>query len=183
MPEPLRTAPAKLYGRRNWIFIPTIAMTATLQPTVAEATGASSLDITNIAFDDGAPNPTQETELVSMKRRFGDTKVYQGIGETSYQGGDITYAFDPQGAAASDPVKLWEKWLNSSGTVTGYLADRMNIQKATAIAAGQFLAGVYPAEIGPSLPGAAGEGATAEGSATCRWAITGEPKFKVVVLA
>lgn len=182
MPEPLRTAPAKLYGRRNWIFIPTIA-SLTLAPTVAEATGASALDLTNIAFDDGAPSPTQETELVQMKRRFGDTKVYQGIGETSYNGGDVTYAFDPQGAAASDPVKLWEKWLNSSGTVTGFLADRMNIARATNIIAGQFLAAVYPVEIGPSMPGAAGEGATAEGSATCRFAITGEPKFKVAVLA
>jgi hypothetical protein len=181
MPEPLRTAPAKLYGRRNWIFIPTIA-SALLAPTVAEATGASALDVTNLLFDDGAPAPSQETELVQMKRRFGDTKVYQGIGETSYNGGDITYAFDPQGAAASNPVKLWEKWLNSAGTVTGFLADRMNIQKATAITAGQFLH-VYPVEIGPSLPGSAGEGATAEGSATCRFAIVGEPAFKVAVLA
>ncbi|UUW88402.1 phage tail tube protein [Pimelobacter simplex] len=181
MPEPLRTAPAKLYGRRNWIFVPTIA-SATLAPTVAEASGASSLDITNIAFLDGAPNPTAETALVEMERRFGDTLVFEGIGETKYSGGDITYAFDAQGVAASNPVKLWEKWLNVSGTVTGFLVDRMNVPKSTAIAAGQFVH-VYPAEIGPSMPGGKGEGPTAEGSATCKWAATAQPAFKVAVLA
>lgn len=181
MPEPLRPPPAKLYGRRNWIFIPVIA-SATLAPTVAEASGASSLDITRIAFLDGAPNPTGETSLVELERRFGDTEVFEGIGETKYSGGDITYAFDPQGAAGTDPVKLWEKWLNSAGTVTGFLADRMNVQRAAAIAAGQFL-NVYPAEIGPSMPGSKGEGQTAEGSATCKFAITAKPAFKVAVLA
>ncbi|MBU2693857.1 hypothetical protein [Pimelobacter sp. 30-1] len=181
MPEPLRPAPAKLYGRRNWIFIPTIA-SATLAPTVAEATGAAALDITNIAFSDGAPNPTAETTLVETERRFGDTLVYEGIGETKYGGGDLTYAFDAQGVAASNPVKLWEKWLNVSGAVTGFLADRQNVARATAITAGQFLH-VYPVEIGPSMPGTKGEGATAEGSAVCKFAITAQPAFKIAVLS
>lgn len=181
MPEPMRQAAAKLYGRENWDFVPTIA-SATLAPTVAEASGASSLDITNTVFADGSPNPTKNTNVVDQQRRFGDTIIGQFVGTTTFGGGEITYAYDPQGAAASNPVKLWEKWLNSSGTVTGFLVRRQNVPKATAFTAGQFV-DVYPVEIGPSMPGKSGDGEAAEGAATCTFAITSQPQFKVAILA
>lgn len=181
MAEPLRPAPAKLYGRENWIFIPTIA-SGTLAPTVAEASGASSLDITRIAFADGAPEPSQSTNLVDQNRRFGDTTLAQFVGTTTYAGGQMTYQFDQQGAAASDPVKAWEKFKNTSGTVTGFLAKRSNLPRATAPAAGQFV-DVYPVEIGPSMPTKSGDGENAEGAAVCTFAITGDPAFKVAILA
>jgi hypothetical protein len=181
MAEPLRPAAAKLYGRENWIFVPTIA-SATLAPTVAEASGASSLDITNIAFSDGAPSPSKNTNLAEQQRRFGDTATYQFVGTTTYGGGDVTYQFDAQGAAASDPVKAWEKFSNASGTVTGYFVNRQNVGKATAITAGQFVH-VYPVEIGPSMPVKSGDGEGAEGAAVATFAITSAPAFKVAVLA
>lgn len=181
MAEPLRPAAAKLFGRENWIFVPTIA-SGTLAPTVAEATGASSLDITNIVFADGAPDPSKNTNVVDQNRRFGDTTVSQFVGTTTYGGGEFTYQFDAQGAAASNPVKAWEKFLNSSGTITGYFVRRQNIAKATTPVAGQFV-DVYPVEIGPSMPTRSGDGESAEGAAMATFAITSAPAFKIAVLA
>lgn len=181
MPEPLRPAANKAFGRENWIFIPTIG-SATLAPTVAEATGAAALDITGIAFADGAPAPSQNTELVEQLRRAGDTEVAQFIGTTSYAGGAMDYQFNPQAAAASDGVKLYEKIKNAPGTVTGFLARRLGVDRAANIVAGQFL-DVYPVEFGPSMPGKKGDGANSETSATTTFAITAKPAFKVAVLA
>lgn len=181
MAEPLRPTAAKLYGRENWIFVPTIA-SGTLAPTVAEITGASSLDITNIVFQDGAPAPSQATNVVDQNRRFGDTTVAQFVGTTTYGGGEFTYQFNAQGAAASDPVLAWEKFLNSSGTVTGYFARRQNVTKSTTPAAGQFV-DVYPVEIGPSMPTRSGDGESAEGAAVATFAVTSAPAFKKAILA
>lgn len=179
MPEPLRPLPAKAYLRENWIFIPTIA-SAALAPTVAEATGASALDFTNMVFADAAPTPEQNTELVEQERRLGDAGLYQSIGPTTYTGGQVTAAFNQQGVAAADDVKFWEKF--SAGNITGFLAYRINVAKATAILAGQFL-DVYPCEFGPLMPVKQGQGAGAEGAVRGSWAITSAPKFKVAVLA
>lgn len=179
MPEPLRPAPAKVYTRQNWIYIPTIA-SATLAPTVAEATAGSALDITNIVFQDGAPTPEQNTNLVEQNRRLGDAALYQFVGTTTFTGGQITIQFDPQGVAASDEVVAWETF--AAGGVTGFLGRRMNVPKATDVIAGQFL-DVYPCEFGPFMPTTSGEGEAAEGAAVGSWAITNQPAFKVAVLA
>lgn len=179
MAEPLRPTANKVYARENWIFIPTIA-SAVLAPTVAEATGASALDVTNIVFADGAPAPSMTTNRVKQNRRLGDTQLAEFIGETSHEGGEVTYQFDPTAATSTDGVKLWEKI--PEGT-TGYLAHRMGVPKATAIAAGQFLAAVYPVEFGPSTPIKSGDGEAAETAARCTFAVTGRPAFKVAVLA
>ena len=179
MAEPLRPAPAKVYTRENWIFIPTIA-SATLAPTVAEATAASALDVTNIVFNDAKPNPEQNTNLVEQNRRLGDAALYQFVGTTTYTGGQVTMAFDSQGAALGDAVKAWEKF--AAGGVVGFMARRLNVPKATAIAAGQFLH-VYPCEFGPFSPTTSGENEGAEEAMTGSWAITSAPKFKLAVLA
>lgn len=179
MAEPLRPAPAKTYTRENWIFIPTIA-SATLAPTVAEATAASALDITNMAFADSAPNPEINTNLVEQNRRLGDAELYQFIGTTTYGGGQFTMQFNSQGAALSDSVKAWEKF--AAGGLTGFMARRLNVPKATAVTAGQFIH-VYPAEFGPFMPTKSGDGEGAEEAMMGSWAITAPPKFKLAVLA
>lgn len=179
MAEPLRPAAAKVYTRLNWIYVPTIA-SATLAPTVAEATAASALDITNIAFREGAPNPEQNTNLVDQNPRVGDAELYQFIGQTTYTGGQVTMQFNSQGAALSDAVKAWEKF--SAGGVVGFLVKRVNVPKATAVTAGQFVH-VYPCEFGPFMPTESGEGEGAEEAMVGSWAITSQPKYKVAVLA
>lgn len=179
MPEPLRPNPAKVYTRQNWIYVPTIA-SGTLAPTVAEATAASALDITNIVFQDGAPSPSQSTNLVEQNRRLGDAALFQFVGTTTFTGGEITVQFDPQGAALADSVKAWEKF--AAGGLTGFLVRRMNVAKATNVIAGQFV-DVYPCEFGPFMPTTSGDGESAEAAATGSWAITSQPKFKLAVLA
>lgn len=178
MAEPLRPNPAKVYTRQNWIFVPTIA-SATLAPTVAEITAASALDITNIVFQDGAPAPSQSTNLVEQNRRLGDASLFQFVGTTTFTGGEITIQFDPQSAALSDGVKAWEKF--NAGGVTGYLCRRMNVAKATTPIAGQFV-DTFPCEFGPFMPTTSGDGESAESAATGSWAITSQPKFKLAIL-
>lgn len=178
-PEPLRPAPAKTHGRENWIFIPTIA-SAALAPTVAEATAASALDITNMLFAGAEPSVNRTTERVRQDRRAGDTDSYEFIGENSYEGGDVVMAYSPQGAAASDGKKAWEKF--PAGT-TGFIAKREDIAKATNITAGQRLPYVIPVEFGQPVPMKQGEGAAAQSAFGSTFAITGKPAFDVAVLA
>lgn len=179
MPEPLRPAPAKTYTRENWLYLPAIA-SPTLAPTVTEATAASALDITNIAFADNAPNPEVTTEMAKQNRRLGDSVIYEFVGETEITGGQVVMAFNSQAAAESDDVAAWE--LFAAGGVTGFLVRRLNVPKATNITAGQFVH-VYPAEFGPFVPTKAGEGTSAEEAMTGSFAVTGPPAYKVAVLA
>lgn len=177
MAEPLRPAATKVYGKENWVFVPTIGdITA---PTAAEVTAVSALDISRIAFASGAPTPSQSTNLATQERRLADTTETQFIGTTTYAGGEMTYQFNPQGAAASDDVKLWEKI--PEGT-TGYLVRRLGVARATALAAGQFV-DVYPVEFGPSMPTKAGDGESAEAAAVCTFAVTSAPAFKKAIAA
>lgn len=179
MPEPLRPASAKAYTRENWIFIPSIA-DAGLAPTVLEVTAASALDITNMVYADGAPNPEVTTEMAKQERRLGDDVIYEFVGTTEITGGRITMQFNSQGVALSDAVKAWEKF--SAGGVSGFMARRLNVPKATDVAAGQFLH-VYPAELGVFSPTKQGEGTSAEEAMVGSWAVTAPPKYKVAVLA
>ena len=181
MAEPTRPAAAKLFGRENWIFVPTIA-SATLAPTVAEITAGSSLDITNMVFADGAPAPSQSTNVVDQQPRFGDTTSTQFVGRTTYGGGEFTYQFNAQGAALSEGVLAWEKFLNSGATVTGYFCRRQNVTKSTTPVAGVFV-DTFPVEIGPSMPTKSGDGESAEGAAVATFAVTSAPAFKKAVLA
>lgn len=181
MAEPLRPASRSAHGRENWVFVPTIADIST--PTVTELGAPSALDITNIAFRSGRPTPTQSTSLTTAERRVGDTKTRQRIGATTYAGGEMTYQFDPQGAAASDEVKAWETF-GTEGT-TGFLVRRLGIAKATALAAGQFV-DVYPVEFGPSMPTTIGGEDSEETAAVCTFAVTDVqdgPVFKKALTA
>lgn len=179
MPEPLRPSPAKTYGRENWVFISTIA-SATLAPTAAEYNAASSLDITRIVFSGSEPGVNATTNRVKQDRRAGDTSAYEFIGETSYEGGQFTAQFSPQAVAAADGVKAWEKF--PAGT-TGYLAKREDLGRAVNGAAAQFLSWVVPVEFGPPIPTKKGEGEAAMSAFRSTFAVTGEPAFKVAILA
>lgn len=178
MPEPLNPAFKKVYLAENWIFVPTIA-SATLAPTVAEASGASALDFSNMIFVDGAPSPTQDTNVGTRRRRLAESSVGQLIGVTTYGGGVLTYQMDPQAATGADGIKLWEKI--PEGT-TGFLVHRLAVAKATNIAAGQFV-DVFPVAFGPSMPVKSGDDEFAEAAATCTYVITSKPAFKVAILA
>lgn len=178
MPLPIRPPAAKAYTRTNWIWIPTIA-SAALAPTVAEATGASALDITLMGFDGTMPDPQLDGPLVDQQRRFGDSVVYQFAGPVKYTGGTVVLQMNPQAAAASDPVKAWEKFTVGA---TGFFARRLNVSLEVNVTAGQFL-DVFPAEIGGRLPGMQGSGPEAEGAFSFSWAVTAPPAFKIAVLA
>lgn len=179
MTEPTRPAATKLYLKENWVFVPSGGIaSATLAPTVAEITAGTVLDFTNIVFDDGAPEPGMTTNRVREKARYGDASTGEFIGETSHEGGDMTYVLNPQGAAGSSGKKMWEKI--PEGT-TGFLVRRQGIGKATAFAAGQFIDN-WPVEFGPSKPVKAGEREAAQGAAMCTYAV-GTPAFNIAVLA
>ena len=182
MAEPLRPDPAKTFGRENIIFIPTIA-SATLAPTVAEGSGASALDVTRIAFKGDAPELGGSTERATPDERFGDTESFEMIGVTKYEGGEAVFAWQPQALTGTDGKKAWEKFLNTNGTVSGFFAKREDVGRATALAAGQRLSWVTPVEIGPPLPLKKGDGAASQAAFRATWAVTGSPKFDVVVLA
>ncbi|HET7689334.1 MAG TPA: hypothetical protein VFK41_03080 [Nocardioidaceae bacterium] len=177
MTAPIRPASSKAFQREKWIFIPTIA-SATLAPTVAEATGGTTLDISCMLFD-GTARPQKNTNLVDRVRRICDGAVYQQIGTTNYTGGEMLAAFDPQAAAASDGKKAWEKF--PAGT-TGYLWRRMGIAVATDVAAGQF-GDTFPVEFDEPFPTTVGDGEAAENAFLSVFAITGPPGFNKAVLA
>lgn len=182
MAEPLRPDPAKTFGRENIIFIPTIA-SAALAPTVAEATGASALDVTRTAFKGAGPELGGSTERATPDERYGDTESYEMIGVTKYEGGEAMFAWQPQALSGTDGKKAWEKFLNTNGTVSGYFAKREDLGRAAAISAGNRLSWVVPVEVGPPLPMKQGDGAAAQAAFRATWAVTGSPKFDVVVLA
>lgn len=162
----IRTSAAKTFGAENLIFVPTIANINA--PTVAEITGASSLDLTGYFYDDTG-RPSQSTNRVTRKRRVYDTVQYEQIGITQMTGGEFMYAIDPQAAAASNGKKAYEKL--APGT-TGYLVRRAAVNADTAVAIGQFVS-VFPIEVGPQLDVNAGEGETAEAGIAQAFAITG----------
>lgn len=180
MAEPLRPAATKIYGRTNYILIPTwAAYTSGTGPTAAETNSASGLDVTRIAFQDGKPQPTQNTNLVEQQRRAGDTQIAQFVGETNHVGGQLDYQLASQAAALADGVKLWE--LIGTGA-TMYLVRRLGVARATTPAAGQFVTG-WQIELGPSLEIEKGEGENAEAGATCMFAVLAPPVQRVAIAA
>lgn len=176
MAAPIRPASAKAYGREKWVFVPTVANIAA--PTLTEINAGAGLDISCYLFD-SSTRPSQNTNLVTKERRVCDTKQFQQVGNTDPQGGEITYALDPQAAALSDGKKLWEK----IGTgATGYLVRRLGVDVNTDFAAGQFV-DVFPVEFGPSMPVRVGEGESAEVGATTSFAITADPAYIKAIAA
>lgn len=180
MAEPLRPAATKIYGRKNYILIPAWSgFAAGTGPTVAEITSASGLDVTRIVFQDGAPNPTQNTNLVEQMRRYGDTQVAEFVGETKHTGGQMDYALGSQAAALADGVKLWE--LIPEGAAF-FLVRRLGVARATTPIATHRVTG-WQVEFGPSLEIEKGDGENAEAGATTTFAVLGPPVQRVAVVA
>lgn len=178
MPEPLRPLPTKIFGRRNRIIVPSIA-SLTLAPTVAEATGASALDVSRMLFANGTDEPDMTTDAAELDRMWGDTESYEFIGETKYTGGMLVYIMAVQSAAGSDGRKLYEK---IPAGFTGFMIDRLGTPRATNVIAAQRV-NVMPIEIGPSFILPQGDGASAQSAAKARFAITGPIAQDVAVLA
>ena len=176
MTEPLRPNATKTFGKSNWIFVTTVAVTTA--PTAAEVNAAGGLDISRIIFASSG-RPTQATNRVTNERRFGDTKTYEAIGVSNVTGGDMVYAFADQAAALSDGKKWYEKI--PEGT-TGYLIERKGVARATTPAAGQFV-NVYPVEFGPSFPAEAGAEESSESAMTVTFAVTADPAINVAIAA
>lgn len=164
MAEPLRPAATKLYGRENWVLIPTVADINAI--TAAEWNAASALDVTRIMFA-STGKPTQTTNRVQAERRLGDERQGEFIGTSVVTGGEMLYAFADQEAAASDGKKLYE--MIPAGT-QAVLANRRGVLRATTAAAGQFY-NAYGVEFGPSFPADAGDGESAESAMTVSFAI------------
>lgn len=180
MTEPLRPGATKTHGKKNYHLIPAWSgYAAGTGPTVAEYTSASGLDVTRIVFANGAPMPTQETNLVNQERRWGDTETVQFVGDTTHTGGDMIYQLASQAAPAADGVKLWE--LIPTGTVM-YLVRRLGVARATTPIATHRVTG-WQIEFGPSLEIEHGDGEAAEAAATCRFAVLAPPVQRVAVVA
>lgn len=142
MAAPVRPAGVKAFGKEKYVFVPTIANVAA--PTLAEVTGASSLDLTGYLYVEGFDGVTADTGRVTAPRRLSDTTTFESMGTTSYTISDLTYAFDPQAAALSNGKKAFEKL--PEGT-TGYLVRRRGIDRNTDMATGQFVS-VFPVAFG-----------------------------------
>ena len=133
--------------------------------------------MTNIVFGSSG-KPGQTTNRVTAERRLGDTVLYEQVGTTTYQGGDLTYQYDAQGAPASTGKKLWEKFL---GGTSGFLVERLGILNSTTPIATNRV-NVYPVSLGPSMVTEAGDGEAGESAAMCTYAITAPPAFDSVVV-
>lgn len=178
MAEPLRPAPASLYGKENWIFVPSGGIaSASYVPTAAEVNAAGSLDVTRIVFADTG-RPSQSTNRVTQERRLGDTVLAEFIGSTTYSGGDMHYQWDPQAAAGSNGKKAVEKF--TFGGTSGFLVERLGVARATTPATGQFV-NVYPVQVGPSFPSRAGDAETAEAGLVATFAVTDAPALGVAL--
>lgn len=172
----IRPAGAKAYGRDKWVWVPTIADTAA--PTVAELTGASTLDMSCYFYAETG-RPSQTTNRVTRPKRVCDTVTFEQIGDTTYAGGDALYALDPQAAPASDDKKAYETF--PEGT-TGYLVRRLGVDVDTDITAGDYV-DIFPVEFGPAMPTTTGDAESAEVAAMQAFAITGQPTFLALVAA
>lgn len=176
MTAPLRPAATKSYLRDTWIFVPTVS--APGAPTVAELTGASALDVTNMFFASSA-RPSASTNLARAPKRIGDAASYEFVGESQESFGEVRYAFNPQAAALSDGKKAFEKF--PAGT-TGYLYNRLGIDRDTAVTAGQFVTG-YPVEFGTQQETTEGDSEGAEVAIVQTVAQTGPKSLNVAVAA
>lgn len=176
MAAPLRPAATKGYLRDKWIFVPTLADEEA--PTVAELTGASALDVTNMFFASSA-RPSVTTNLARAPKRLGDAETFEFVGETQSTIGEIRYAFNPQGAPLSEGKLAYEKFpLNT----TGYLVNRLGLDRDTDIAAAQNVT-VYPVEFGAQNEVLEGEGEGAEVAIAQTVAQTGPKTLNVAVAA
>lgn len=177
MPAPLRPAATKQYLRDKWVFVPSGTYNPD-SPSLAILNAASALDVTKMMFASSA-RPSHSTTLARSPKRLGDAETYEFVGETNPTIGEFRYAFNPQGAAASDGKKAYEKF--PAGTA-GFLVNRLGIDRDTDLATGQFVTS-YPVEFGPQQETPEGDGEGAEVAIVQTVAQTGPKSLnKAIVL-
>jgi hypothetical protein len=132
MAAPLTPAGVKVQGQYKKIYVPTLSLTA---PSVAAATAADALEVTNIWYADSGTYQT-ETNIGTAPRRIGTAKTWQIDGETNESfTGALRYVVNPQAAAGSDGKKAYEKF--PAGT-TGFVLHMPGVPVDTNLAVGQF---------------------------------------------
>ena len=177
MVAPVRPTGTKAYLRKKVIFIPTGTYSQTA-PSTALLVGATALDVTKMFFASSAM-PSQSTNMARSPKRIGDGETYEFVGESQVSLGEMRYSFNPQGAAASNEVKAYEKFV--PGT-TGFLVFRYGIDRDTDLAVGQFVTS-YPCECGPQLEVEEGDAEGAEMAIVQPFAQTGPKSIKIALLA
>lgn len=109
------------------------------QPTLAELSAATALDISCYLKKDALDNLTlsQDTEDDS---RFCDSAKREAFGEQSFDQKSISHIVDPQGAGEeAEKGNLAAQQIEANGT--GYLYIRMGKPQKTALAAGDVVTG------------------------------------------
>lgn len=144
----IEPAGVAVLGNVNVIWVSAIA-SGTLAPSVAELTASSpaSLDISGYLLAESW-EPGQDVSKNASPRRLSQRSTFERITTTNLTIADLQYVFDPQAAAASDPVKAMEVLTEG---LAGFFVERQGKDRNTAVAAGQFV-NVIPVTLGPQLP-------------------------------
>lgn len=177
MAAPTRPTPTSMYLADKWVFVPTGTYNPD-SPSLAVLGAATALDVTKMFFQSTA-RPSQSTNLVRLPKYIGDAETYENIGETNASFGEVRYSFNPQGAALSDGVKAFEKF--PAGT-TGFLVNRLGINRDTDLATGQFVTS-YPVAFGPQQETTEGDAEGAVVAIVQTVAQTGPKQIKKAIVA
>lgn len=180
MAAPTRPDATKQYLRDKWIFVPAGAYDPEA-PSLAILDAASALDVTKMFFASSA-RPSQSTNLARAPKRIGDGASFEFVGEAQATVGEVRYSFNPQGAAASDGVLAFEKFGGETGGATGWLVNRLGIDRDTDLALAQFVTS-YPVEAGEPMEVPEGDGEGAEVAIAQTFAQTGPKAMKKAIVA
>lgn len=175
MAAPIRVAATKTFQREKVVFASAVANYLTALST-AEATAAGNLDISCYLMAEWG-RPAQNTNRVQLTRRLCDGAQYEQIGTTNYTGGELTYAIDPQAAAASNGKKAYEKF--PEGT-SGFFIQRLGPAVSLDLAAAQFV-NIFPVSFGPQMIQPSSNGEEQEAVVMQSYAITAPPAFNIAI--
>ena len=138
-------AGVKAQGNVKLQWVPTIA--SVTAPTLAEVNAAGSLDLSCFMTAEGWA-PSVDTAKGTSTRRLCSKQLYEQFGTTTYSLSDLSYIYNPQGTANTDPMRAYEKLV--PGTA-GYFVARLGLDGITVEwAAGQFVS-VWPVRLGERL--------------------------------
>lgn len=172
MTAPVRPASSKALQNTKWAFVPTIANINA--PTVAELTAGTGLDVSCYLYQ-SSDKPTQNVNRVTSPPRVCDAAIYERLGITTYSGGVLHVAWDPQGATGSAGKAAWAKF---AAATTGYLVRRSGKSYSTDFVTGDYV-DVIPVEFAQPFPDIEGDADAAENSFDSAYGITGQPSFNV----
>lgn len=165
-------------GKDSWFFVPAVANKTA--PTALEINAGTGLNISCFLFAE-FEGVTSSTGKVTLPRLLCEINQYEANDVTTFTSADLDFAFAPQGAAASDGKKAWDKF--KAGGLSGFLVRRQGIVADSATpeaTVGQFV-DVIPVDIGKAVPGKTGTDSAGVYRATAPVAITGEPAWNVAV--